>query len=184
MKKKKGNGYVFALVQGSIFIYIIMLLASSVLEFRTASYKSKFIEKALKQSALSGLIYDVNEYGTTNLIKITDVDKSMEEFKHSLSTSLELDNNLTQIGHKFIEGTMDISKFIIYNETPTGTQVITRGDMGNSDVFYNGVTNMKTPSDIDVKHATLYVEVQFDVLIFGNIVHTKKDATVALSPKS
>lgn len=185
MKKKKGNAIPVVLFIGSMVLLLVSFLTRLSMEYRVASIQDNRIENALKVSALSGLLYDLNIYGTSHKIIITDSERSYNEFLTSLKTNLKLNDSLNPNSiENYIKSQVNIEKYIIYNVDGNNVEVITKGDIGESQIVYtNQLGNIKTPEGITVENTSIYVQIKFTVEIMGENIEAVEYKTVGLEQK-
>lgn len=174
---------VFTLSIGFLFIMIVTVLMSTTTEIKKMALSSEVIEKALKQSALSALIYDTTLYGETHEIKINDIDTSYNNFLSSIQEGLYLGTDNISKNNRYIVGKLEVAQFIVYSVVGNDIYTSTRGKIGTTNkTLYKGQKGIiKTPTGVVVKDTSVFIEIEFDVSVFGKLQRASKNSYVAIT---
>lgn len=159
MRKDKGLiEYSLSLIFLMICIFVVLLVFS----YRRSIVEKYFVEDALAASTLAAAIVDTDIYGETEDLIISDTDGAYLAFKQTLKTNLGLDDSYMPTNTTFMESSVDILEFRVYN-VKDGLVTETLYDAhGNKQIQVIG-SGALTPNNKVVESTTVYSKIEFDV---------------------
>ena len=85
-----------------MFVVLTVLLVLFSMTLKEISFTKTLVEDGLMASNLASAVIDIDEYGTTNNIVITDTIHAYTVFLNALKDNLGLDNNLKPYNDRVI----------------------------------------------------------------------------------
>lgn len=100
---------------GGIWILLFLtIVLSGCLQVALFRCSSQYLEDALAASNLAAAVIDVEEYGTTHMIKLEDCETVYQRFRSALRENLNLDDNWECPNKGLISGAVTVERFIVY----------------------------------------------------------------------
>lgn len=191
MKKKK------ALSMSLLCMFFLLLIAMyGVFSFRLrmTEYTSEYVQNGLDLAVIAGANIDLREYGRSGNLTIESYSDSLDNFKSSLKTNLNLEENNNPKYATAVKSDIKVVKYTVYNvnngivhivdvnpETGAisdlGTKAV--GEVRASDCDPEAVGH---GYDMVVTKSTIYARVKFDVAVFmGSDVEVSKIACIDMT---
>lgn len=162
VKKKNGSINIFTAFCLILFAVAMIFISS---RYRLVDEMKITCEDAMVSSTLAGAIIDIEEYGKTGNIIVTDYKKSYQKFKKCLNDNLRLDNNDVSEYTSFFSGPINVTDYIIYNvNEETGEVQIMQGTgevLVNT--YKNSLGNTFAPDGTKIVKSSIYSKIKFDV---------------------
>lgn len=171
-----------------MFSFVVLGVISLLIVFSIAQEKitvlSNRVEDGLVSATLAGATVDLTRYATDG--KIVNIEEeglktSYKNFKDSLKTNLNLDNNFKVKKDSIIKSKINIDKFTVYSKVDGKIYVNTIYDNSISRQEVN--SDLKTPNGKVVDDTTVYSKISFTINILGKDYKVPKDTSVKVTDK-
>ena len=161
LKKKQANVDVVA---GMMFFLI--LVVTLFFGFRMTQYMitAAGVEDALAASNLASAVIDLEEYGKSNFICISNEERAFDIFRESLISNLKLDEELNTTNRNFLIGQVYIEEYRIYNVRKEQVDILifnNGGEVISRTIGEKG--KVWTPDNALVETTTIYSRITFKV---------------------
>lgn len=162
-----------------LLIFLIVLLAAhiQIIGFYTTSL---YMEDALAASNLASAIIDIEEYGTTHVIRIASPESAYEIYRQALKTNLQLNEDWENDNKELIAGKVTVLQYIIYNVEGDDVTVYHFGEGGTYSHYKAGsLGSIRTPDGRLVESTSVYSRIGFPVKGFLDVeVYAEKEKSV------
>ncbi|CUQ30704.1 hypothetical protein [Clostridium baratii] len=157
MKKKKGAIEYFI---STLIITTVILLIVTGLRVRKLDMINNFVSDGLVSANLASDIINLDKFGATREINISDSNNAYNLFYEALKTNLKL-NKKSNNEDLIIDNKVNVDDFIIYNVTNNNVEVITIKPTYSR--YVTKLNNLKTPSGVTIKTTSVYSKISFKV---------------------
>lgn len=165
--------------------FLLMVLLGVLFQFKTGSYMAAgaYVEDALAASDLASALIDVEEYGRTHEVRISDPAAAFGIYRDALQYNLALDEAGYSAKTELLTGKVQIRQYIVYNVWETEVQITGYDGQGNCILQEKGITgSVRTPDGTPVEHTTIYSRVSFQVMgLFGSVIEAEKEKSVDIA---
>lgn len=148
---------------GLFFLLFFAIFLCSLLQLDIYRASSQYLEDALAASNLASAVIDVEEYGITQNILISDPLLAFERYKHALKGNLNLDDNWQCSNKSLIAGEVTVADFIIYNCVQGQVYAYQVEKDGSLTLWQGSMGAVTAPNGIIVEATGIYSEVTFPV---------------------
>lgn len=162
LKKDEGS------IEHTIALMVILIVSFLVLhQYRltTINLVSELVEDSITASNLASAVIDIEEFGTTNEIKVKDAGEAYETYCNALKSNLMLDDYFMPVNNDYIKSNVTVHDYILYN---------VNGNDIEEYRFSNGVPQaltthnsmvgvMLTPDGKLIENTTIYSKVGFTI---------------------
>ncbi len=161
LKKKQANVDIVA----GMMLFLI-LVVTLFFGFRMTQYMitAAGVEDALAASNLASAVIDLEEYGKSNIIFISNEERAFTIFRESLLCNLKLDEELNTTNRSFLIGQVHIEEYRIYNVRKDQVDI---SIFNNEGEVISRTTGEKgkvwTPDNTLVETTTIYSRITFKV---------------------
>ena len=168
----------------AMFFFLLVLLVAAF-QFKSFTYmvSGAYVEDALAAADLASALIDVEEYGRTHNILITDTQRAFGIYRDALYYNLALDEAGYSSRTELLAGRVQLEEYTIYNVLEQEIQIIGFDGQGNClrrDKAALGT--VRTPDGVLVEHTTVYSRVRFQVMgLQGNIIEAEKEKSVDIA---
>lgn len=168
----------------AMFFFLLVLLVAAF-QFKSFTYmvSGAYVEDALAAADLASALIDVEEYGRTHNILITDTQRAFGIYRDVLYYNLALDEAGYSSRTELLAGRVQLEEYIIYNVLDQEIQITSFDGQGNClrrDKAALGT--VRTPDGVSVEHTTVYSRVRFQVMgLQGNIIEAEKEKSVDIA---
>ena len=107
-----------------LFLSILLCMQLQIALYRESAM---YMEDALALSGLASAVIDVEEYGITQKVRITDPEEAYERYCHALKENLGLDDAVYAGNRKLISGQVTVQQYILYNVSGEQVEVWQKG---------------------------------------------------------
>lgn len=161
-RKTKENGQASWVLGLFLTLFLAILLC---MQLQVALYRESamYMEDALALSNLASAVIDIEEYGITQKVLITDPEQAYERYCHALRENLGLDSNFTAQNRKLISGQVQIQNYTIYNVAAGVVEVWQRDREGRVSVWSGNVGNVQAPNGQMIEETGVYSEITYPV---------------------
>ena len=178
---KKDSGKLDIVMSVSMIVFVLILLMSQIQVWQWET-TSSYVEDALANSNLASAVIDIEEYGTTGEVVISDMEYSYNLYKEALKSNLELNDNWESKHKSLISGPVSILNYTVYNVMLNGDiQICTFNETGSYSVstVANGKGTVKDPNGVTIENTSIYSEITMRVDgSFGISIDAVKDNLV------
>lgn len=166
------------LISGIIILLTVMLLENNV----TKLVKDE-LDNNLTAAVISGIVYDYDkmyEMIVTNNQYNVDINKKHPDINvmcniNSSESSVKIKNNIIEAFNnnaniKNIIKNVKVIKVVVYNLSKN-LEINTYANENSTVELYENyqVNSIKTPNGVGIKTSSVYVQIEFDIKLFGNI---------------
>lgn len=147
-------------------LFLILFLAILLcMQLQVALYRESamYMEDALALSNLASAVIDIEEYGITQKVLITDPEQAYERYCHALRENLGLDNHFMAQNRRMISGQVEIQNYTIYNVTSDLVEIWQRDRDGTVSVWSGNVGNVHAPNGQLIEETGVYSEIAYPV---------------------
>ncbi|MFI3238270.1 MAG: hypothetical protein R3Y47_09645 [Lachnospiraceae bacterium] len=167
MKKRSGQLEMPLCVFAIIIVLVLLFQILNTLQFRLIRTT---VEDGLVFSNLAAAVIDLEEYGKSNRIIISDTSKSYEIFKVSFKENMNLDTSFRPNNTVLFEDEVKIVCFMIYNVMGNDIEVITQNEAGSYSQFYgDSLGSLTAPNGRVIESTSIYSAITFEVEVFDGV---------------
>ncbi|NLK12968.1 MAG: hypothetical protein GX312_05165 [Candidatus Phytoplasma sp.] len=167
-----------------MFVVLTVLLVLFSMTLKEISFTKTLVEDGLMASNLASAVIDIDEYGTTNNIVITDTIHAYTVFLNALKDNLGLDNNLKPYNDRVIVEPVEVEKYIIYNVVGNDVHVTEyRYGVKQAEITHTGAAGkMYTPDSVLITDTTIYSKIKLKLNgLLDSIVNVTKEKSVDIT---
>lgn len=165
----------------AMFFFLLVLLVA-VFQFKSFTYmvSGAYVEDAMAAADLASALIDVEEYGRTHHILITDTQRAFRIYRDTLYYNLALDEAGYSSRTELLTGRVQLREYIIYNVLDQEIQISCYDGQGNCLRRESAALGtIHTPDGVLVEHTTVYSRVGFQVMgLQGSIIEAEKEKSV------
>lgn len=167
-------------IAGMFFLLMLMVVMHTRLQLDSWSSTAVYLEDALAASNLASALIDVEEYGKTHKVCLSDEQKAFEIYQEAVKANLGLDEQWNCVNEGMITGPVEIVNYIIYNVDGQLVEVIRLN--GNGELVERRkdiLGSVAAPDGSVVEYTGVYSEISFSVKGFpGLLVEAHKGKLV------
>ena len=147
------------------FFSMLFLAILLIAQFQVESYRASalYMEDALAASNLASAVIDIEEFGTTGKILISEPLKAYEIYINALKGNLGLDENFECENKAIVSGKVVVERYIIYNVTDDSVEVIEVKEDLQLTYTYENLGEIFAPNGVKVESTGVYSEISFPV---------------------
>lgn len=161
-------------VTGLFFLLFLAILLSAQLQVEIYRSTSLYLEDALAASNLASAVIDIEEYGISHTVRITDPQEAYNRYVQAVKKNLNLDENWECPNKALISGPVSVERYIIYNVEETVVHVYEL-DAGRVRMWNGTPGYVSAPNGVAVEATGIYSELSFPVEgLFGVTVQARK----------
>lgn len=168
----------------TMFFFLLVLLVATF-QFKSFTYmvSGAYVEDALAAANLASALIDVEEYGRTHHILITDPQRAFGIYQDALYYNLALDEAGYSSRSELLTGEVQLKEYIIYNVQEQEIQITGFDGQGNCLRRDNAALGtVRTPDGVLVEHTTIYSRVGFQVMgLQGSVIGAEKEKSVDIA---
>ena len=139
-----------------LFLSILLCMQLQIALYRESAM---YMEDALALSGLASAVIDVEEYGITQKVRITDPEGAYERYCHALKENLGLDDMFYAGNRKLISGQVTIQQYILYNVAGERVEVWQKDADGQIQEWEGTLGEVKAPDGQYIEHTGVYSEI-------------------------
>ncbi len=164
---------------GIMYIFFMALILCSQLQMEVYRTASLYMEDALAASNLASAVIDIEEYGISHIVTISNPTQAFERYKRAIKENLQLSDSWECANTTLISGPVSIEKFIVYNVNNEGVTICTVAENGSVNISSKETGTVKAPNDTIITHTSIYSEIAFNIDgVFGTVVRAHKGKLV------
>lgn len=168
----------------AMFFFLLALMVA-VFQFKSFTYmvSGAYVEDALAAAGLASALIDVEEYGRTHNILISDTQRAFGIYRDALYYNLALDEAGYSSRTELLAGRVQLKEYIVYNVQDQEIEITGYDGWGNCLRRDKGALGtIRTPDGVLVEHTTIYGRVGFQVMGFqGDIIEAEKEKSVDIA---
>ena len=146
-------------VLGLFLILFLAIVLTMQLQLALYSASARYLEDALALSNLASAVIDVQEYGRTHRVLITDPWQAYDRYYEAAN-------------HKLISGQVEILNYTIYNVAGGSVRVWERNGDGQTQEWQGKLGEVRTPKGQLIEKTGVYSEISYPVEGFLGITVT------------
>lgn len=159
-------------VLGLFVTLFLAILLCMQLQLAAYTASARYLEDALALSNLASAVIDVQKYGRTHKVMITDAEQAYDRYCAALKENLGLDDNYEAANQKLISGQVEIENYTIYNVTGQKVSVWERNAGGQILEWQGSLGEVRTPTGQMVEKTGVYSAITYPVEGFLGITVT------------
>ena len=172
--------------QGSIewaagMFFLVFMAVLLCVEFQREVYRSAglYMEDALAASNLASALFDIEEYGISHKVQISNPKQAYERYQSAVKANLQLNDNWECANPALISGPVSIEKYIVYNVDGEGITICTLNANGTVNISQGDLGKVVAPNGIRITNTSVYSEIAFPLKgMFGIQVRAHKGKLV------
>lgn len=158
--KKQGS---IEWVTGLFFLLFLIVFLCAELQLFVYRTASAYLEDALAASNLASAVIDIEEYGISHIVKISDPSQAFERYKSAVKENLQLNDNWECSNSTLISGQVKIEKYIIYNVEDELVTIYSVASDGSIRISGGVLGAVKAPDGNLITNTAVYSEIVFPV---------------------
>ena len=159
-----------------LFLAIYLWASLQITRYRTASL---YLEDALAASNLASAVVDLQEYGISHRIVISDPYEAFEQYKSAVKGNLNLDNSWLGSAGGVVQGKVTIENYTVYNVKGERVFVYSFDESGNMTQWEDTINAATAPNGIKIENTSVYSRISFPVEAFPGIIVEARKGKVA-----
>ena len=166
-------------VAGLFFLLFLGILLCASLQMEVFRSSSRYLEDALALSNLASAVIDVEEYGISNRLMISDPKQAYENYKAAVRENLNLNERWEPLAAGMISGPVTILNYTVYNVSGNDVDISCFDHNGVMTQWNEMLGSTVAPNGILVESTGVYSEITYRVDgLFGISVDAKKGKLV------
>ena len=166
-------------VTGLFFLLFLGILLCALLQVEVFRSSSRFLEDALALSNLASAVIDVEEYGISNKLVISNPLQAYERYKTALKENLNLDENWESPASGMISGPVSILNYTVYSVSGNDVEVSSFDHDGTMTMWRETLGSAVAPNGLLIESTGIYSEITYRIDgLFGISEDAKKDKLV------
>lgn len=161
-------------VLGLFLVLFLTILLCMQLQLALYRASALYLEDALALSNLASAVIDIQEYGRTHRVLITDPEQAYGRYCSAVRENLGLNDNYEAVNHKLISGHVEILNYTIYNVTGGKVMVWEQSADGQIQEWQGNLGEVKTPKGQLIESTSVYSEITYPVEGFWGIMVTAR----------
>lgn len=146
---------------GLFFVLFLTVLLCTRLQLDQYRSSGLYLEDALAASNLASAIIDVEEYGISHTIRLSDPELAYRLCKEAIKENLGLDHNWECRNKNLIAGKVELVNYIIYNVEKNKVISCKVSDNGQISVTEGVLGSVRAPNGVLVEETGIYSEICF-----------------------
>lgn len=178
---KKDEGIIKNLVS-LLPVFLMILFTLVILQIQVHQASSVFIEDALVASNLASAVINVEEYGISHQLQISDPKEACNLFKRALQANLSLNDQWVSQNSSLIFGLVTLDEYSIYevrgNDIVQYTFPNGRPENMYTTEYKGGVGNVEAADGTRIESTSVYSKISFQVKFFNRVIDVYKQKCV------
>ena len=152
-----------AWVTGLFFLLFLGILLCALLQMEAFRSSSRYLEDALALSNLASAVVDVEEYGISNRLVISDPIQAYEKYKAALKENLNLDENWESQASGMISGPVSILNYTVYSVSGSDVDISCFDRNGVMTQWRETLGSAVAPNGMLIESTGVYSEITYRV---------------------
>ena len=168
-----------AWVTGLFFLLFMGILLYASLQLEAFRSSSRYLEDALALSNLASAVVDVEEYGISNQLVISDPAQAYERYKAAVKENLNLNENWESPAAGMISGPVTILNYTVYSVSGKNVDISCFDHNGAMTQWREPLGSAVAPGGVLIESTGVYSEITYQVDgLFGVFVEARKGKLV------
>ena len=164
---------------GLFFLFFLGILLCAFLQMEVFRSSSRYLEDALALSNLASALIDVEEYGVSHKLVISDPEQAYERYKEAVKGNLNLNDSWECPAVGMISGPVSIMDYRVYNVSGNDVLVTHFDENGLISSWQETLGSALAPNGVAVESTGVYSEIAYQVEgLFGVSVRAHKGKLV------
>lgn len=159
---RKRDGYTRIVLWGLLSVIALIVISCS-LQKRQFTDTAMTTEDALAASNLASALPDLEEYGRTGNLIISDTDYAYAVYQEALKYNLGLDSNWECPNKSMISGKVEVVDYIVYNVSGNDIEVVSYGENCYGTYIKDGLGSVVAPNGREIENTSVYSKITFPV---------------------
>lgn len=160
---------------GLFFVLFLGILLFSQLQLMQYGMTSLYLEDALAASNLASAVVDLEEYGISHKILISDPEQAYKRYCAAVKGNLNLNEEWECPNKQLIFGAVRIENYTIYNVAGEEVMIYSVAANGQISSIQGKLGNVRAPNGTMIEATSVYSEISFGVKgLFGIITEAHK----------
>jgi hypothetical protein len=143
-----------------VFLLVILCVDLQISRFQAASL---YLEDALAASNLVSALIDVEEYGISHRVLISDVGSAFQMYRQAVKDNLHLNDSWESGNGALISGPVTVTNYTVYNVEEELVTIYAIGRDGVLRTSQGTPGNVRAPNGVPVEYTGIYSEISFPV---------------------
>ncbi len=182
MKKREGKLEIFT----SFFVFLLLAIVL-IYRFQISSFHATkiYVEDAMAASNLASAVIDIQEYGISHNIVISDTEQAYVYYLNALQENLNLNQNWEHPNRAIISGRVKVEEYRIYNVIEDDVEVHIFTPNGRSSAKYaDALGAIRAPNGKLIENTSIYSRISFPVnASWGVQVNAQKENLVDIATR-
>lgn len=148
---------------GLFFLLILGIMLCAALQMDMYRSSSDYLEDALALSNLASAVIDVEEYGISHQLVISDPWQAYGRYREAVKENLNLDENWQCPARKLISGPVRIVNYTVYSVTDDDVTVTGFDENGFAFQWKASPGSVSAPNGVPVVSTSVYSEIAYQV---------------------
>lgn len=148
---------------GLFFLLFLGLLLCAFLQMDVFRSSTRYLEDALALSNLASALVDVEEYGISHRLVISDPQQAYERYKEAVKGNLNLNDNWECPAVGMISGPVSIVDYTVYNVSGNDIMVSHFDENGLLSSWQETLGSAEAPNGIPIESTGVYSEISYQV---------------------
>ena len=166
--RQREKGQITWIIAPFMLLFLGTLLCGQM-QLEVFRMSSVYLEDALAASNLASAIIDVEEYGTSHKLVITDVEEAYERYCVALKHNLGLNEMWECENKQLINGKVKVEKYIVYNVTDNQIIIQGRDAEGNLWESQYAAGQVYAPNGEEIVSTSIYSEISYPTKGIWNV---------------
>lgn len=159
-----------------LFLSILLCVQMQMILYRSTSL---YLEDALAASNLASAVIDIEEYGISHIVRISDLDEAYAKYEDAVKKNLNLNEYWEGTNTALISGKVSVVDYIIYNVEKDVVRILQVSEDGRVHIGEGVPGRVTAPNGILIEATGIYSELSFPVKgLFGITVQAHKGKLV------
>ncbi|MCH5341568.1 MAG: hypothetical protein J1E01_08870 [Acetatifactor sp.] len=160
---------------GLFFLLFLGILLCALLQLDIYRSSSQYLEDALALSNLASAVVDVEEYGKSHKLVITDPRQAYERYKSAVKENLNLNDQWECQGDGVITGPVIIVNYTVYSVSGNDVEVSRFDEDGLLTQWREQLGSAVAPNGIKIEATGVYSEITYQLEGFlGTVAEARK----------
>lgn len=150
-------------VAGLFFLLFLGILLCATLQVNLFQSSSDYLEDALALSNLASAVIDVEEYGISHRLVISDPYQAYGRYREAVKGNLNLDENWQCPAARLISGPVRIVNYTVYSVSGNDVTVSSFDESGRMIQWTEALGSAVAPNGITIESTGVYSEIAYQV---------------------
>ena len=157
-------------VAGLFFLLFLGILLCATLQVDLFQSSSDYLEDALALSNLASAVIDVEEYGISHRLVISDPYQAYGRYREAVKGNLNLDENWQCPADRLISGPVRIVNYTVYSVSGNDVTVSSFDESGRMIQWTEALGSAVAPNGITIESTGVYSEIAYQVEGFLGVI--------------